>query len=106
MLFTFILVTIGWILFNAPSLSVGVGYIMGMFDSSVFSTPSGVGLTESYYILSLLVVALIFEWSQRTKEHALQFKSSGWIKVIVLYVLVANIIFCNAAQSDFIYYQF
>ena len=106
MLFTFVLVTIGWILFNASSLSVGIGYIVGMFNSSVMSTPIGIGLTEAYYIFALLIITLMFEWSQRAKEHPFQFQSSGWIKVILLYVLVAHIIFCNAAQSDFIYYQF
>ena len=106
MLGTFILVTIGWILFNAPSLSAGLGYIIGMFNSTILSIPNGIGLSEAYYVIALLIVALLFEWSQRTKEHAFQFVSSGWIKVILLYVLLAHIIFCNAAQSDFIYYQF
>ena len=106
MLFTFVLVTIGWILFNASSLGVGMGYIAGMFNLSVLSTPVGIGLTDAYYIFALLIITLMFEWSQRSKEHPFQFQSSGWIKVILLYVLVGHIIFCNAAQSDFIYYQF
>lgn len=106
MVLTFILVTVGWIFFNAPSLSVGVGFIAGMFSSSIVSMPVGIGLTDAYYVLALLVISLIFEWRQRSKEHPFQFKSSGWVKVVLLYVLIAHIIFCNAAQSDFIYYQF
>lgn len=106
MLSAFILVTIGWIFFNASSISSGIGYIGCMLDSTILSIPVGIGLTDTYYILFLLMAVLLFEWTQRVKEHPFQFNSRGWIKVILLYVLVAHIVLCNAAQSDFIYYQF
>ncbi len=105
---TFLLVTIGWIFFNAPTIGVAVGYIHNIFNTSVWALPTGIGLGDgnSLYIGLLLVLVIGFEWSQRTHEHPMQFSAPGWFKVIVLYVFVFHIIFFSAAQSDFIYYQF
>lgn len=103
---TFLFITLGWILFRAPSLSVGIGYIGDIFSTSIFATPSGIGLNNFAYIGALLVVFFIVEWLQRSKEYPLILKVPGWIKVIILYVLVYHIIFHDAAQSDFIYFQF
>ena len=104
----FVFITIGWILFNAPNIDVATGYIANIFNASLFALPTGIGLGErkSFYVCLLLVVLLAFEWSQRSKEHPMQFRAPGWLKVIIMYVFVFLIIFCSAAQSDFIYYQF
>lgn len=106
MLLNFFFITIGWIMFNSPSISDAFGYIIGMFNSSVLSMPIGLGLVDYIYIFVLTISTLILEWNQRSKEYALQFCSPGWIKVIIIYAIIAHMIFCNAAQSDFIYYQF
>lgn len=106
MLLNFFFITIGWIMFNSPSISDAFGYILGMFNSSVLSMPIGLGLVDYIYIFVLTIATLILEWSQRSKEYALQFCSSGWVKVIIIYAIIAHMILCNAAQSDFIYYQF
>jgi len=103
---TFGLITIGWIIFKAVSISAAIGYLRGIFSSSLLSAPTGIGLDGFTYVFALLVVAFGFEWTQRTKEHAMQFNSSGWVKILIMYILIAHVIFCNAAQSDFIYYQF
>ena len=106
MLLTFILVTLGWVMFNAPSLADGMGYIAGMFNKTLLAAPIGIGLGNIGYVMCLLIVAMLFEWCQREKEFPMQFKAPGWVKVVILYVLVVHIVFCNAAQTDFIYYQF
>ena len=93
-------------MFNAPSISDAFGYIVGMFSSSLLSMPIGLGLVDYIYIFALIIAVFILEWSQRSKEYALQFRSPGWIKVLIIYAVIAHLIFCNAAQSDFIYYQF
>lgn len=105
-LLNFFFITIGWIMFNAPSISDAYGYIVGMFNSSVLSIPIGLGLVDHIYIFVLTIAIFILEWSQRSKEYALQFSSPGWVKVVIIYAIIAHMIFCNAAQSDFIYYQF
>ena len=106
LILTFIVISIGWVLFNAPSLPDAIGYIIGMFHVSVLYAPYGIGLSGMGYIIFLLFLTVCFEWSQRSKEHPMQFCSPGWVKVIILYFFVFHIIFCKATQSDFIYYQF
>lgn len=106
MLLTVMLITIGWIIFNSASITDAIGYISSMFDYSLFSIPRNIGLPSLFYISVLIVILFIIEWIMRSKEFALQFKASGWVKVLILYVLIIHIIFCKAAQADFIYFQF
>lgn len=106
MAFTFCLITIGWIVFNSPSIGFSLDYICGMVNSTILAIPSGIGLGNSTYILILITIFFLFEWMQRKYEFPLLFKAPGWVKVIILYVLIIHIVFCNAAQSDFIYFQF
>ena len=106
MLLIFVLVTIGWIMFNANSITDALGYIKGIFDYSIISAPTGIGLKDCFYVLLLIVIVFILEWKYRAKEYALQFNSPGWVKIFILYAIIVHLIFCNATQSDFIYYQF
>lgn len=106
MLLTFILITLGWIVFNSATIHDAFGYITGIINASIISKPIGIGLTSYAYLLVLLILLTAFEWTQRNKEYALQFKAPGWVKVLVMYALIAHVVFYNAAQSDFIYFQF
>lgn len=106
MLLTFLLITFGWIMFNSPSIGAGAYYIAGMFSTSIMKAPGGIGIGGFGYVAVLLVMFFCFEWSQRSKEYPMQFKGPGWVKVCLMYVMIAHLIFCNAAQTDFIYFQF
>lgn len=106
MVLTFFLITIGWVMFRAPSMNEGFYYICSCFGGSILSAPTGIGLNGFVYIGVLLVILLIIEWLKREKEYPLQLKVPGWVKVIILYVLIYHIVFHDAAQSDFIYFQF
>lgn len=103
---TFFLVTIGWIIFNSPSMSDAIGYITHCFDASLFSIPSGIGLKDFLLTAILLVFVLILEWFQKDKEFALLFKSPKWIKVCLIYIMIYMLIFNRAGVADFIYLQF
>ena len=106
MVSTFILITIGWIIFNSPTLTDAIGFLSRMFNNSLFAAPSGIGLGENIYILILILFVFMFEWMFRREEIPLFFKTHGWIKVCILYILLGHILLCSASQSDFIYYQF
>ena len=106
MAMNFVFITIGWIMFNSTSTTAAFSYISCLFDSSIMALPIGLGLMDYMYILVLMVGVFVLEWNQRAKEYALQFNSSGLVKCIIIYAIIAHLIFCNAAQSDFIYYQF
>lgn len=106
MAMNFVFITIGWIMFNSTSITAAFSYISCLFDPSIMALPIGLGLMDYMYILVLIAGVFVLEWSQRAKEYALQFNSSGWVKCIIIYAIIAHLIFCNATQSDFIYYQF
>lgn len=106
MLVTFFFVTIGWVIFNSPSLPDAFNYIMAGFNGSLMSAPIGIGLGEFGLIGFLIIIVLLLEWTQKDKEFALLFKAPGWIKVICIYAIIALMVFCKAGASDFIYVQF
>lgn len=106
MLITFSLVTIGWVMFNSPSLTDGLNYILCCFNSSITEKPVGLGLSDISLPLLAMIVVLVLEWFQRDKEFALLFKSPKWVKVLAIYVIIAMLIFNRAGSSDFIYLQF
>lgn len=105
-LLTFFFVTIGWVIFNSSSLTDGVNFIASSFNRSLFSAPIGIKLRDFWFVGLLIMLVLILEWAQKDKEFALLFKAPGWVKVFILYAIVAMIVFCKAGASDFIYFQF
>lgn len=106
MLITFSLVTIGWVMFNSPSLADGLNYILYCFNSSITEKPVGLGLSDISLPLLAMIVILVLEWFQKDKEFALLFKSPKWVKLLAIYVIIAMLIFNRAGSSDFIYLQF
>ena len=100
MLLTFVLVTIGWIIFRAPSLSDAWGYV------SVLPNMSGevptLPITQWIGIIFGLLTMIAFEWSYRNSDQA-PVPHRWW----VYYVLVAAIWwYAPSFSTDFIYFQF
>jgi len=99
---TFLIVTFAWIFFKAASISTAFRYIAAVFSSSLFSEP-----VKIKYI-PLILVVLVFEWTQRKQEHALQL---NWIKYRVLrwsvyYFLIFVLFYLGGQNQQFIYFQF
>ena len=88
----FILITIGWIIFNSSNLSVAVGYLKGLMSSTIIALPTGIGVADYIYIYLLIILILILEWCMRNKEYALQFKSPAVVKALIVYMIIAHII--------------
>ena len=109
MVLTFFLVTMGWIIFRADSISIAYRYLQNLFDVSLFSIPWL--MTRRYYIplfLSLTVMFLI-EWLNRNGE--LRFdclcKHSVWLRYLFYCVLLFSIVFLHPVDNvQFIYFQF
>lgn len=106
---TFILVSIGLILFRAESIVDVFVYMRGLFSDSILTTPSI--LVRKATIL-LIAILLLLEWYQRDKEYPLQMKNSfledkKWLPCVIDYVVIAAIIFFgNFEGNQFIYFQF
>ena len=100
MLLTFVLVTIGWIIFRAPSLSDAWGYVCAMINLSG-AAPS-LPLTQWIGIIFGLLTMIAFEWSSRNSDQA-PVPHRWWI----YYILIAAIWwYAPSFTTDFIYFQF
>lgn len=103
---TFMLVMIGWVIFRADYLYLGLNYIMLMFSN--FSSASVImGKTA----LTWCVLMIIAEWLTRGKEAPTEFRQTGifrhravrWSMYILLFLIV--LIF-SGVKTEFIYAKF
>ena len=100
MLLTFVLVTIGWIIFRAPSLSDAWGYVCSMINMS--GSAPVIPITQWIGIIFGLLTMIAFEWSSRNSDQA-PVPHKWWI----YYILIAAIWwYAPSFSTDFIYFQF
>lgn len=107
MLLTFFLAVIGWIIFRADSLSQSIDYIGTMF----------IGLLNNEFVLygkgylTFAILAIIIEWLQRDKQHALQFPNRFPFNYFITrwsiyFIIILTIAIYAGASQEFIYFQF
>lgn len=105
MLLTFLLVTVGWIIFRADSIGQAWDYMRGICSTTLFSRPDASGVTG--FSLAICVMLLV-EWFQRNKEHGLDL--SGIKTGFVRYTAYLAVLFMTFALGghavNFIYFQF
>ena len=108
----FLLVTIAWVLFRAPSLDVAVEYLLGMADPSVLQNPLGtiqptILRDEIIFAVVMSLVMLCCEWRQREQIHALQIAALPVaFRWAIYYVLVFLVLGFLGENKQFIYFQF
>lgn len=109
-LFVFLLVCIGWVVFRAESLSDAFGYISQMFGG-LFSLNQG-DVTYGKKVLMWCLLLVIVEWMQRRREHPLDFRGLSLFEKhrayrwVVYYLVVMAVIFARTEGQTFIYFQF
>ncbi|MBR5660189.1 MAG: MBOAT family protein [Bacteroidales bacterium] len=105
MLLTFLLVTVGLIIFRADSVGHAFAYLGNIFISSILSFS-----LENRHLqcFAFILVTMVIEWIQRKKEYALDLdgvKSVALRYVIYLAVILVTLVF-STDSSAFIYAQF
>ena len=107
MLLTFAMAVFGWIIFRATGMKTLSAWISGICDTSLFSVPYL--MNRQYYIplaVGILVLILV-EWINRTKEHGcvltIKYK---WLRIFIYYLLMLAISFNLGQEQSFIYFQF
>ena len=109
MITTFILVSLGLILFRADNIADAMAFAGQLFSFSLLSAPV---ITAGKSTLLFITIILALEWYQRDKEHPLQMKPSflankKWLPYAIDFIIIATIIFYgNFEGSQFIYFQF
>ncbi len=104
---TFLLTLLAWVFFRAESIQKAFSYIGGIFSSSFFSKPE-IFPKKLIFVVFLFIT---FEWFQRDKEHALQFRNikiPQYLKWSFYYAVILFIYFFGNFTShyEFIYFQF
>lgn len=104
MLFTFVLVTIGWVFFRSETIVDSFQFINRMFTN--FMLPDFLWRDYVHKIVLLLVI----EWFIRKKER-LDFKFTGrkafLLELMILSILIATIlVYWGRVDTTFIYFQF
>ena len=105
MLLTFLLITVGLIIFRADSVGRAFSYIGNMFSNSIVT----ISLENRHLqCMAFILAAIVIEWIQRGKEHALDLERVR--SVVLRYAIYLAVIFFTLVfstdSSDFIYAQF
>lgn len=105
---TFILVTIGWIFFRAPTIGAAIEYIQIIFTKSFQTTPFLIN--KDFYIPLILNIFILIsvEWFQREKRHGLEINnnSAPLFRIGIYMILFLLIFWFGASAETFIYFQF
>ena len=108
MLLNYCLVSLGFIIFHADSITDAFRFFGGILSTSLFSMPS---LPLKKATLLFILIVLILEWTTRKKEHPLQLSTDGIFKYsaarYLLYAGIGLMLFLFAGEVEtFIYFQF
>ena len=108
MLITFLLVSIGLILFRAESVTQAGEYLSSILKCNELFN---VSMLEGKRYIWPVVLILGLEWLQRDKQHALQFPSNklfnyAAVRYLVYAALVSALFIYAGEVQSFIYFQF
>ena len=105
----FLLVTLGWMLFRAPSVNDFVGYIDRIVSCRQLEGAFG-GIKKVHCVsMILFLIAIFVEWKNRLYEYGLQKMSQRfsykWY-IVIPSLLILIFLFLNVGGGEFIYANF
>jgi alginate O-acetyltransferase complex protein AlgI len=109
MLSTFVITSMGWVLFRAESLTHAFSYYSGIFSKSLFTLPQFPGINRAATLLFLITIFIILEWRGRFRPYAIHNFASNHkplVRLALYYVLVFVILWFGGEEQQFIYFQF
>lgn len=110
MLMTFALVLAGWIIVRSESFGMAWEYFCGMMQFGTLRSSYRFFVQPDLWPANLfIVVMLVVEWLQRSKEHGLELRllKQYWIRYLITMIVVFSICcFGKFGENTFIYFQF
>ena len=108
MLLTFVLATVGWVLFRADTIHDAVVYLCNMLTHGFFQHPVGFGDLGCRVLLLALPLLVVVEWLNRSAEHGMaRLPRWRWVRWLIYMVLIFLILaFAQTGEMPFIYFQF
>lgn len=108
---TFILVTLGWILFRAETVSQAVLILCEIFSPTLIQLPELTTIRIMIPNLIFILILLTFEWFGRKNDHTLvvvskkiSFLPLRWSLYAAIFFMIG--MFMETDSSPFIYFQF
>ena len=108
MLITFVLITIGWIIFRAPSLAEAWNVGCTICSGTLWSAPYIFPMQEMLFMATGILVMIGVEWLQRNEAHGLVLNrmTSRVLRYAIYIVLITMILWKGDSGDAFIYFQF
>ena len=110
MLLTFVLVTLGWIIFRADSLTQAWEYLCGFLRPGHYPVRDEIiNLSQLVVQCVCILVMLAVEWSDRKEEHGLsvrRIRSKALRWAVYCLLILAVMLFFDDGSAQFIYFQF
>ena len=108
---TFMLITLGFIIFRADNIGQAWEYISGIYSSSLPSLADfkSAGLGSTIAPIGFALVLFVIEWISRSSEYPLAQLEIRWkrpIRYIIYYIIIFAIIYYSGQEQQFIYFQF
>jgi alginate O-acetyltransferase complex protein AlgI len=103
-LLTFALSCLAWVFFRAKTITDAILYLKKMFTNGLFETQYLTNERYNYELILMIVLFVVVEWNNRTKEEPI----SGKNQIIKLSLCLAAIIALGTYSDykEFIYFQF
>jgi D-alanyl-lipoteichoic acid acyltransferase DltB (MBOAT superfamily) len=109
MIFTFLLISFGSIIFRAENISQAWQYIFGIFDFSLKHNNLGIFYSK-YAAIFFSLLLFLLEWYKREDDYAIANFGVNWhftFRIAFYYILLFAILFMSSSnQNQFIYIQF
>jgi len=108
-IFTFLLITFGWIIFRADSLSQAYNYIYKLFNGSYSEFPELINNNFNLSLFCMLSVFLVAEWFGRDQQYAIAQLGVNWkkpLKYALYYAIIIAIFWFRGKGQEYIYFQF
>ena len=104
-IFTFILATLGWIIFRADNIEMVNTYFSRLFDPTLWGIPY---LTNKVFTFLPLCIMLIMEWIHRGNSHGLSLEmvKNKFVRYMIYFALAFLIVINMGPEQNFIYFQF
>ena len=107
MLATFLLVTIGMIIFRAETIMDVEHYIISLLSPEIWRTSYRFFSYPTNYEWAFVLIMIVVEWQQRNKEHGLDINNSPLLfRWMLYYGIFLLIFFFGGISAPFIYFQF
>jgi alginate O-acetyltransferase complex protein AlgI len=106
---TFLLVTIGLVIFNSNNVEDAFGFLKGIFSESFIQPPFYQGMRNVFIATFLTFILIVLEWKNQGCQYALEKLGLHWrrpFRLLLYFAIVIALSLFGGKEQVFIYFQF